>query len=142
MCFFTILLLLGVFLVFYASPKVSLLSSFIGFIIFSFLLVSYFCAAMLNPGIEMNKCQDDDFSVVGSSSYCNICDVYTRPGTEHCKDCEVCIVEYDHHCPWTSKCIGKGNLMFFYMFLASLLVCFIYGIFTMAMQPKLARQSE
>jgi hypothetical protein len=27
------------------------------------------------------------------------------------------IIGYDHHCPFTSKCIGSGNLCPFYVFL-------------------------
>ena len=39
--------------------------------------------------------------------------------TFHCFECEVCIEGYDHHCPWVTKCIGKGNIKFFYVFVAS-----------------------
>lgn len=35
-------------------------------------------------------------------------------------------VGYDHHCPWTSKCIGKGNLLFFRMFLGTTVLLIIY----------------
>jgi hypothetical protein len=136
------LVLLSIFIVFYEAPKVSYFTSFIGFVCFTFLLVSYFCAAALDPGIEMVKCQDDDVSSLDVQNYCSICDVYMKPRTEHCKDCDVCIQEYDHHCPWTSKCIGKGNLVFFYMFLVGLFLSFIFGIFTMAAQGRIARQSH
>ena len=46
----------------------------------------------------------------------------------HCDDCDVCIEEYDHHCPWTSKCIGRGNLIPFYVFVGSTLILFFYLI--------------
>jgi hypothetical protein len=36
----------------------------------------------------------------------------------HCVDCDVCVVNHDHHCVWCSKCIGGGNIYFFYGFLA------------------------
>ena len=35
---------------------------------------------------------------------------------------------FDHHCPWTSKCIGKGNLTGFYVFIFSLMLLFGYWI--------------
>lgn len=38
------------------------------------------------------------------------------PRSRHCSDCDVCIKGYDHHCPWTSKCIGENNLWKFYAF--------------------------
>ena len=51
--------------------------------------------------------------------------------TGHCFDCNVCVEGYDHHCPWTGKCIGKKNLPFFYIFLMSIL--FVFGYFVLAM---------
>lgn len=29
--------------------------------------------------------------------------------TSHCEDCNVCIEDMDHHCPWTGKCIEIGR---------------------------------
>jgi hypothetical protein len=43
-------------------------------------------------------------------------------------DCRACIEKYDHHCPWTSKCIGKGNVVYFYFWLLSLVLAFVYEI--------------
>ena len=48
---------------------------------------------------------------------------------EHCESCDVCVEGNDHHCPWTSKCIGKNNLKCFYMFVVMLFVCIFYGMF-------------
>jgi hypothetical protein len=31
----------------------------------------------------------------------------------HCYDCDICIKGHDHHCPWTGKCIGEGNIQYF-----------------------------
>lgn len=53
-------------------------------------------------------------------------------GTVHCYECDCCIEELDHHCPWTGKCVGKHNLQFFYTFLVALVIDIIYvvgGIF-------------
>jgi uncharacterized membrane protein len=44
----------------------------------------------------------------------------------HCSDCNVCVSNYDHHCPWTSKCIGGGNLYHFYIFLGMTPIYMIY----------------
>ena len=51
--------------------------------------------------------------------------------TGHCVDCNLCVEGYDHHCPWTGKCIGKKNLTYFYAFLMSIL--FVFGYFVLAM---------
>ena len=64
--------------------------------------------------------------------FCKICKVEYVSNRNHCHDCGVCIDEYDHHCPWTSQCIGKGNLCCFYLFLVStcfsMIYCYIVGI--------------
>lgn len=49
-----------------------------------------------------------------------------KRNTQHCADCDVCVTEYDHHCPWTSKCIGGGNIVRFYIFLGMVPVFLIY----------------
>jgi len=61
-------------------------------------------------------------SALSRYSTCNMCNVLRVSGTSHCYDCNVCVIELDHHCPWTGKCIGKGNMFFFNAFLASLTI--------------------
>ena len=41
------------------------------------------------------------------------------------------ILGYDHHCPWTSKCVGKKNLWIFNCFLISLGAHIIYLVFAL-----------
>eukprot|EP01068_Selenidium_serpulae_P002478 Selendium_serpulae@DN2487_c0_g1_i2.p1 len=63
--------------------------------------------------------------------FCEVCKLTPPAGSYHCEDCEVCIEGYDHHCPWTSKCIGKGNVCEFYTWLFSGLLCIVYmGVMT------------
>ena len=54
-----------------------------------------------------------------------------RRRTFHCRDCDMCIEGFDHHCPWTSKCIGKGNIVPFYVFIVSTPIFMISAIFLM-----------
>ena len=35
----------------------------------------------------------------------------------HCRACNTCVINHDHHCEWSSKCIAGGNIVQFYMFL-------------------------
>ena len=51
---------------------------------------------------------------------CRHCDVVRGSNASHCYDCNLCINGLDHHCPWTGKCIGKKNLIPFYVFLGCL----------------------
>lgn len=56
----------------------------------------------------------------------NRCQIYQGPSVAHCNDCKVCIEELDHHCPWMSKCVGKGNMLWFKLFNLSWIVYFVY----------------
>ncbi len=67
--------------------------------------------------------------------YCNICKVIYREdsiNTEHCTDCGFCIEGLDHHCPWSSKCIGDGNMNPFKIFVGSTVILMVY-LFTAGM---------
>ena len=46
----------------------------------------------------------------------------------HCNDCGCCCEGYDHHCPWTSKCVGKGNIFYFNGMIFMISIIFIYII--------------
>mmetsp|Transcript_29034 Transcript_29034/g.41430 ORF Transcript_29034/g.41430 Transcript_29034/m.41430 type:complete len:236 (+) Transcript_29034:44-751(+) len=61
---------------------------------------------------------------------CGVCNIRRPPNASHCYECGVCVVELDHHCPWTGKCIGQRTLRSFYGFLLSLSVwVFIVVVF-------------
>jgi hypothetical protein len=92
-----------------------------------------------NPGIPGKELWLENFRGENISEYriCNICKVIMRieDKTEHCDECNICVVGMDHHCPWTSKCIGKGNITWFYIFVGStcvLLFYLVFGVFTLA----------
>ena len=99
------------------------------------LLITFF----KNPGIPGKELWLENFRGENISEYriCNICKVIMRieDKTEHCDECNICVVGMDHHCPWTSKCIGKGNITWFYIFVGStcvLLFYLVFGVFTLA----------
>lgn len=59
-------------------------------------------------------------SVAGADSQlieCGLCQIHRPRNAYHCHDCGVCVLELDHHCPWTGKCIGKKTIKTFYGFL-------------------------
>ena len=54
------------------------------------------------------------------------CNTIRAPRTSHCYDCNACVLELDHHCPWMGKCVGKYNLCYFYAFLWAIATLFLF----------------
>ncbi|KAL6133326.1 hypothetical protein ACLB2K_065563 [Fragaria x ananassa] len=42
-------------------------------------------------------------------SICSKCNAEQPPRSKHCRDCETCVLQFDHHCPSLGICIGVGN---------------------------------
>ena len=105
----------------------------IGFILnYLIFIISYIYTVLINPGIPdkqyyigyyKNK-KIGDKNNWKKCSKCNIL-IPKKLKVVHCNICQVCIREQDHHCPWTGKCIGKYNLISFYIFVNSLLTYII-----------------
>ena len=50
----------------------------------------------------------------GKYEYCFKCNISIDvEAMLHCPECDVCIMDYDHHCIFFSKCVGKGNIIMF-----------------------------
>lgn len=126
-CMLTAILLIASSLFTYTIPKLSELSTFLGVLCYSFLLICYLLAAILNPGIAISSYLPLE-PEIPNQNYCAICHINGPAGAEHCDECDVCILQLDHHCPWTSKCIGEGNIRFFYGSLIGFLACFVYSV--------------
>lgn len=109
---------------------VGTVEKFFGVLILVIQLGSYTVTFLINPGIP----KLENFYMIGKSRIeikkCRECRNYIRMDikTNHCYECGVCVEGHDHHCPWTSKCIGKNNLPFFYIFVISTLGLFCYFI--------------
>mmetsp|Transcript_43287 Transcript_43287/g.135503 ORF Transcript_43287/g.135503 Transcript_43287/m.135503 type:complete len:152 (+) Transcript_43287:376-831(+) len=72
--------------------------------------------------------RDDDELLRLGYTMCSICEVPRPPGAQHCYDCDVCVEDLDHHCPWSGKCIGRRNLVYFRAFLALLTFHIVFVI--------------
>jgi hypothetical protein len=57
---------------------------------------------------------------------CRTCHIYRPVRTSHCRDCGCCVMEFDHHCPWVSNCVGKRNYKYFVGFILSTNLLIIY----------------
>ncbi|KAM3142365.1 hypothetical protein pb186bvf_005522 [Paramecium bursaria] len=88
-------------------------------------LTNYACVALRDPGIASNLIESDQ-----RTWFCKQCNRRQEFTTRHCKECDLCIKKFDHHCPWVGKCIGGNNLQEFYSFIYSTALFMIYNIIT------------
>ena len=54
---------------------------------------------------------------VDINQYCFKCCLIQQPKQVHCYVCDKCVCGFDHHCFWLNKCIGKGNMIPYFLFL-------------------------
>ena len=71
----------------------------------------------------------------GNYKKCRECNLWINldRDTYHCYDCQCCVEGYDHHCPWTTKCVGRGNLYLFYIMLISTFMLFGFFILSVVL---------
>jgi palmitoyltransferase ZDHHC9/14/18/palmitoyltransferase len=65
---------------------------------------------------------------VGSVSFCATCGIHRPRLSTHCRQCDSCVMGWDHHCNWIGTCVGQRNHRHFVQFLVNvplfcLLVC-------------------
>lgn len=100
--------------------------------------ITYTVTYLINPGYP--KADEGRYMGIPKEKYryCRECKFYVQidKKVNHCYDCGICIEGYDHHCPWTSKCIGRRNLYWFYAFITSSMLGFAFYIFALTMIPK------
>jgi len=101
---------------------------------FEFFLIS---TTLSDPGVVTKEYYLENYRpdkiVIKNYRICRKCNIVMDldKGTEHCSECEICIMGSDHHCPWTSKCIGKKNLWLFNGFIITLFAHIGYLIFAL-----------
>jgi len=126
-CTFTIFAAAGYALTTFVAAAKSDFWYFSSMIVSGLEIFLYLLTALLNPGILTAKTPYP----LGETGigYCTVCNVRKDNDTYHCYDCEVCIRGYDHHCPWTGKCIGKNNMIPFNLFVSSTTLYIFYCMF-------------
>lgn len=61
------------------------------------------------------------------SSHCCKCQHERPPRSRHCRVCNMCVLEFDHHCPWLNNCIGINNYREFVLLLFYFALGCTYG---------------
>ena len=104
-----------------------------GIISYGLYFISYTGTFLLNPGYP----ERNEESLIGNPrikyKYCIECDMWIRidRNISHCVECGVCIEGYDHHCPWTGKCIGRKTIFYFYAFITSVFIVFSFFVISL-----------
>jgi len=62
--------------------------------------------------------------------FCETCNIFRGPSVSHCKKCDNCVENFDHHCPWLGNCIGKNNYFYFFIFLIFCNIFIISNLFS------------
>lgn len=137
--FLTSLVTSGVFLYLYFFwNHITLLAKVYGFLNYFSFIISYTYTAIINPGYPMNSKGKRIGQPREEYRFCSECKfwVHTNKKVNHCLDCNICIEGYDHHCPWTSKCIGKKNRYSFYGFIGSIMLLFAFFLIGIITTPS------
>ena len=102
----------------------------LGIIIYLLFFFSYSYTALINPGFPKHDLEGKTGEPRGKFRWCGACKIWIsiEKKTNHCFDCGICVEGYDHHCPWTSKCIGRRNLISFYIFISCIFFIIFYLI--------------
>jgi len=97
-----------------------------------------------DPSFVLETDLDEEEEPVGvtvpTSDWCSKCLVPTGRNQVHCGVCNVCIKDYDHHCVFFGKCIGRGNIKSFRVVIAMAVFSTVYagamyGWYAMAAEP-------
>ena len=101
----------------------------LGYLFYS---INYILLMILNPGIPTKKNNIDLDELKKNYNQCKICNCIFYKNNDyitfHCYECSICVENFDHHCTFASKCIGKKNLLIFKLWLFSI-PCYIIIIF-------------
>ena len=115
---------------YYFFTKLNFFVKLLGLFSFLMYFISYSGVFLLNPGYPKR----DENSLEGKPRMlfkkCIYCDIWERIDINaiHCMECGVCVEGYDHHCPWTGKCIGRKTIKYFYWFIGSVMVVFLFFV--------------
>jgi len=102
----------------------------------------YLLIALINPGLVTSYYKDTIYKRdQQNTNFCQKCLIFKEKTVRHCHQCDICVQGYDHHCPFTGKCIGKGNIRLFYLFICSTAI-YIFGLIFLTVQTNVLNNLE
>ena len=101
----------------------------------------YIYCSLKNPGFPKKAFQNPFLLNEKGGFYrkCRECGIIVdlRKNPAHCYDCKICCEGFDHHCSWTTKCIGANNVWEFRLFLTSFFILVSYfGVSALWFDPE------
>ena len=90
-------------------------------------LILFWISGIIDPGIMKRNfdcygAHQLNLKIIHKGSFkttkiCPTCNIVRPFRASHCKECDNCVMRFDHHCPWLGSCLGKRNYIFFYFYL-------------------------
>lgn len=120
------LIMIGVYLTLW--KYLGIIMRILGHICFWVYFISYTHCSLYNPGYPKNDIGRKFGYPRPDYYFCSNCQFYVKKNkyVTHCNDCDICIENQDHHCPWTGHCIGKNNYYTFMIFIGASFSIIIY----------------
>ena len=76
----------------------------------------------------LNLIENDNKNEIDLWYYCIKCQVKKEMNSNHCYFCDECYSDFDHHCIWLNKCIGKNNKKLFYFLIVIILLNSVFNL--------------
>ncbi len=97
----------------------------------AFTVLSLFMVGCRDPGL-VERVSDEEMGRSGEMIWNEQTGSFRPTGAMYCRECKVLIEDFDHVCPWTGTGIGKGNMMAFRFFVASINILCYFSIILVA----------